>query len=148
MNHIYRIVFNRKLGVFQAVSECAHAMGKSGCSAVRRGVAHPLTSAFALAAMLTATGIAMPNLAEAAFITTGGGVGGGISAVGGSEVVAGGAGSGGGRCGSPCVRPCGVFFSRRTRWDCRRWKGRLGAWWRRGNSGLVEASSRMHCWPR
>lgn len=105
MNHIYRIVFNRKLGVLQAVSECAHARGKSGRSAVRRGVkSSEVISAFALAAVLTTTGIALPHVAHAAFITTGGGAGGGVSMQDGTGVgVSGGSGGIGGGGGGGVI---------------------------------------------
>lgn len=146
MNHIYRIVFNRKLGVFQAVSECAHSMGKSGGSVVRRGVAPSLTSAFALAAVLTATGIAMPNLAEAAFITTGGGAGGGIANPGGSALVAGGAaGVGGGVGGAGAAgNNLGLLLSSSPGGQgglVGGGTGGLGYGGLGGNSGSVQASS-------
>ena len=44
MNHTYRLVWNRTLSMFVAVSECARTMGKSGGSKAIAGLA--LAAAF------------------------------------------------------------------------------------------------------
>ena len=77
-------------------------MWKSGRSTVRRDVASAqIISAFALAAVLTTTGIAIPHVAHAVFITSGGEAKGGVSQLDGIGIMvsggSGGIGGGGSR---------------------------------------------------
>ncbi|TBU82620.1 ESPR domain-containing protein, partial [Phytopseudomonas daroniae] len=76
MNHIYRTVFNRALGVCQAVAETARGRGK-GASGRRRAALRPL-AAIGLVALLTAAPVA-PAMAAGDILTGGGDGGGGAS---------------------------------------------------------------------
>ncbi|WP_438012168.1 autotransporter domain-containing protein [Psychrobacter raelei] len=70
MNHVYRVVFNRALGVYQCVSEIAKSRGKSsGKSATSRSSNH-LSTTFKLTAL--SVGLGLSGIGQAEVLDDGG----------------------------------------------------------------------------
>lgn len=72
MNHVYRLVFNRSLGLWQVVGEHAHRQGKRGGACTRKRRAAHASLPKTLVALASLSGL--PTLALAASITGSGDV--------------------------------------------------------------------------
>ena len=71
MNHVYKVVFNRALGVYQCVSEIAKSQGKSSGKSATAGSKSVFNLTALSVAMLGAMGLGATSLAQATDYTSG-----------------------------------------------------------------------------